>query len=135
MAESLAAAVPADEAVDAPAAEAPAPAAEAPAPAAEAPAPAAEAVAEVAEQLYADVLDQTAETQRLEEAAEAARQQALLEAEHAAAAEEWRQWRESELSVAQMAPKDRPSTPEVTKLLEKWGDVELDTSQLGPLYR
>ena len=94
-----------------------------------------EAVAEVAEQLYADVLDQTAETQRLEEAAEAARQQALLEAEHAAAAEEWRQWRESELSVAQMAPKDRPSTPEVTKLLEKWGDVELDTSQLGPLYR
>jgi hypothetical protein len=40
------------------------------------------------------------------------------------------------LEIVKMPPKDRPTTPEVTKLLEeRWGDVEYDTSQMGPLFR
>ena len=89
----------------------------------------------IAKERYAQVLMQTAEQQREEEAAEQARQQALVEEEHAKVAAEWREWRRKDLAVAQMAPKDRPTTPEVSKLLERWGEVEVDTSLLGPLYR
>ena len=94
-----------------------------------------EAAAKIAKQRYTQVLEQTAEKQREEEAAEQARQQALVEEEHAKVAAEWREWRRKDLSVAQMPPKERPTTPELNKLLQRWGDEEVDTSQLGPLYR
>jgi hypothetical protein len=94
-----------------------------------------EAAAKIAKQRYTQVLEQTAEKQREEEAAEQARQQALVEEEHAKVAAEWREWRRKDLSVAQMPPNERPTTPELNKLLQRWGDEEVDTSQLGPLYR
>ena len=93
------------------------------------------AATKIAKERYAQVLVQTAEQLREEEAAEQAQQQALVEEEHAKVAAEWREWRRKDLAVAQMAPKDRPTTPEVSKLLERWGEVEVDTSLLGPLYR
>lgn len=94
-----------------------------------------EAATEMAKQGYVQILDQTAERQREEEAAEQARQQAMLEEEHAAVAAQWRERHKKALGVGKLAPKDRPITPELSKLLARWGDVEEDTSLLGPLYR
>ena len=95
-----------------------------------------ERATEAATEVYEEAVNQAAENQRLAEEAELALQQALVEEANAADAAAWRKWRERDLEIVKMPPKDRPTTPEVTKLLEeRWGDVEYDTSQMGPLFR
>lgn len=67
--------------------------------------------------VYDEAVSQAKEKVRLSEEAELVRQQAVVQEAYTKDADEWRKWRERDLEVVKMAPKDRPTTPEFTTTL------------------